>query len=112
MSRVLTPTFKSHASSSSDDEGGGGSRFVKVAGVEEMSGGGECCGGIEHLELWGAAVKWGADFKLSTSEECCRACKAMCGGNGGPCLCDSWVFCGNRAACGSQFGEVSRCYGL
>ncbi|XP_047337941.1 uncharacterized protein LOC124941641 [Impatiens glandulifera] len=67
--------------------------------------GGECCKGVENLELWGTAVKWGTDFKFNSSEECCKACKAMCTGNDGPCLCDSWVFCGNREACGNQFGE-------
>ncbi|KAI7995347.1 hypothetical protein LOK49_LG11G02261 [Camellia lanceoleosa] len=66
---------------------------------------GECCRGIENLELWGAAVKWGSEFKFNSSEECCKACKAMCTGNHGPCLCDSWVFCGNREACGKKFGE-------
>ncbi|KAK4430970.1 hypothetical protein Salat_0859000 [Sesamum alatum] len=34
-----------------------------------------------------------------------RACKKMCTGNDGPCLCDSWVFCGNKEACGEKFGE-------
>ncbi|KAF4356464.1 hypothetical protein G4B88_015298 [Cannabis sativa] len=63
-----------------------------------------CCRGIEHLELWGDAAKWGSEFKLSSSEECCKACKAMCRKKG-PCLCDSWVFCGNREACGARFGE-------
>ncbi|KAF5734258.1 hypothetical protein HS088_TW16G00705 [Tripterygium wilfordii] len=29
----------------------------------------------------------------------------MCTGDDGPCLCDTWVFCGNREACGSQFGQ-------
>ncbi|GLT51538.1 hypothetical protein SLA2020_249410 [Shorea laevis] len=65
----------------------------------------QCCGGIEHLELWGDAVKWGSDFKFNSSEQCCMACKEMCKGDDGPCLCDSWVFCGNRGACGSRFGE-------
>lgn len=74
-----------------------------VAGEEN----GACCRGIENMELWGNAVKWGSDFKFNSSEECCKACKAMCSGNDGPCLCDSWVFCGNRQACGSKFGEVS-----
>ncbi|XP_062097409.1 uncharacterized protein LOC133803396 isoform X2 [Humulus lupulus] len=63
-----------------------------------------CCRGIEHLELWGDAAKWGSEFKLSSSEECCKACKAMCRKEG-PCLCDSWVFCGNPEACGARFGE-------
>ncbi|CAA7028161.1 unnamed protein product [Microthlaspi erraticum] len=65
-----------------------------------------CCRGVDDLELWGPAVKWGEDFKFNSSEECCKACKVMCsGGNDGPCLCDSWVFCGNKEACGSKFGE-------
>ncbi|XP_020997728.1 uncharacterized protein LOC107487520 [Arachis duranensis] len=68
-------------------------------------GGGGCCRGIENLELWGAAVKWGSDFKFNSSEDCCNACKSMCTGNDGTCLCDTWVFCGNREACGSKFGE-------
>ncbi|PON58845.1 Cyclophilin-like domain containing protein [Parasponia andersonii] len=63
-----------------------------------------CCRGIEHWELWGDAVKWGSQFKLNSSEECCQACKAMCRKDG-PCLCDSWVFCGNQEACGARFGE-------
>ncbi|XP_040995413.1 uncharacterized protein LOC121241631 [Juglans microcarpa x Juglans regia] len=65
----------------------------------------ECCRGIEHLELWGDAVKWGSEFKFNSSEECCMACKSMCRGEDGPCLCDSWVFCGNKEACGPRFGE-------
>ncbi|KAL4363349.1 hypothetical protein GQ457_04G032870 [Hibiscus cannabinus] len=69
---------------------------------EEENG---CCRGIEHLELWGDAVKWGSDFKLNSSKECCEACKEMCKGDDAPCLCDSWVFCGDKAACGSRFGE-------
>ncbi|KAE9606868.1 hypothetical protein Lal_00026305 [Lupinus albus] len=64
-----------------------------------------CCRGIENLELWGAAVKWGSQFKLNTSQGCCEACKSMCTGNDGPCLCDTWVFCGNREKCGPKFGE-------
>ncbi|KAF3445609.1 hypothetical protein FNV43_RR10785 [Rhamnella rubrinervis] len=64
----------------------------------------ECCRGIEHLELWGDAVKWGSNFKVNSSKECCMACKGMCGDDGS-CSCDSWVFCGNREACGPRFGE-------
>lgn len=74
-------------------------------GNEEEREGDGCCGGVEHLELWGDAMKWGSDFKLNSSEECCRACKEMCEGDDGPCLCDSWVFCGNKQDCGSRFGE-------
>ncbi|XP_019464896.1 PREDICTED: uncharacterized protein LOC109363184 isoform X2 [Lupinus angustifolius] len=65
----------------------------------------QCCRGVEHLELWGDAVKWGAEFKVNSSEDCCVACKKMCRGDGGPCLCNSWVFCGDRDACGPRFGE-------
>ncbi|KAL3817967.1 hypothetical protein ACJIZ3_003872 [Penstemon smallii] len=65
----------------------------------------KCCKGIENLELWGSAVKWGRDFKFNSSQQCCEACKAMCTGNDGPCLCDTWVFCGNKQACGDKFGE-------
>ncbi|WOL07148.1 hypothetical protein Cni_G15885 [Canna indica] len=64
----------------------------------------DCCWGKDHLELWGSAVKWGTDHKLNSSRECCRACKAMCSGDG-PCLCNSWVFCGDREKCGERFGE-------
>lgn len=60
---------------------------------------GECCRGVDHLELWGGTVKWGADFKLNSSRECCLACKSMN-------LCNSWVFCGDTKACGARFGEV------
>ncbi|XP_052877949.1 uncharacterized protein LOC108459308 isoform X2 [Gossypium arboreum] len=77
-------------------------------GNEEEREGDGCCRGVEHLELWGDAMKWGSDFKLNSSEECCRACKEMCEGDDGPCLCDSWVFCGNKQDCGSRFGEVSQ----
>ncbi|KAM7491152.1 hypothetical protein LguiA_034073 [Lonicera macranthoides] len=72
-------------------------------GLGEENGG--CCRGMENLELWGSAVKWGSEFKFNSSEECCKACKGMCSGNEGPCLCDSWVFCGNKEACGPKFGE-------
>ncbi|KAI3710564.1 hypothetical protein L2E82_40348 [Cichorium intybus] len=71
--------------------------------AEENDGG--CCRGIDNLELWGAAVKWGSDHKFNSSIECCNACKAMCNVKDGPCLCDSWVFCGNPEVCGSKFGE-------
>lgn len=80
-----------------NDSGGSGAEEIE----EEV-----CCRGFEHLELWGDAVKWGAKHKMNSSRECCMACKGMCGSNGGPCLCNSWVFCGNRDACGPRFGEV------
>ncbi|XP_068651386.1 uncharacterized protein [Aristolochia californica] len=65
----------------------------------------ECCNGIKNLELWGPAVNWGTDFKLNSSKECCRACKAMCDSGDSPCLCNSWVFCGDREKCGLNLGE-------
>ncbi|MED6195055.1 hypothetical protein PIB30_034487 [Stylosanthes scabra] len=94
LSAVLTrnSSFESSSLPLVGEDGGGG-------------GGGGCCRGIENLELWGAAVKWGSDFKFNSSQDCCNACKSMCTGNDGPCLCDTWVFCGNREACGSKFGE-------
>jgi len=76
---------------------------VEIEGPTE----GQCCQGVEHLELWGDAVKWGSEFMLNSSEECCMACKRMCTGEGGPCLCNSWVYCGDKEACGPRFGEVS-----
>lgn len=80
---------------------------LSLASIEENYDGigGGCCRGIDNLELWGTAVKWGSEFKFNSSRECCEACKAMCNGSDGPCLCDTWVFCGNRNACGSKFGE-------
>lgn len=85
-----------------------GSLVENGEAVGNLGGGNRgCCRGIENLELWGAAVKWGSEFKFNNSEDCCNACKAMCTGKDGPCLCDTWVFCGNRETCGSKFGEVS-----
>ncbi|PRQ57160.1 putative peptidylprolyl isomerase [Rosa chinensis] len=98
ISMVLKPNSATFAPISELGENGG---EVVLAGKEE----GECCRGIEQLELWGDAVKWGAEFKVNSSKECCMACKDMCGDPNGPCLCDSWVFCGDREACGDKFGE-------
>ncbi|XP_022737886.1 uncharacterized protein LOC111290716 [Durio zibethinus] len=84
------------------------SRFESLEVVASGGLGGKkgvCCRGIENLELWGAAVKWGSEFRFNSSVECCQACKTMCSGNDGPCLRDTWVFCGNKKACGSRFGE-------
>ncbi|CAN6894417.1 unnamed protein product [Brassica oleracea] len=78
---------------------------VRSQDHSRVDGGGGCCRGVDNLELWGSAVKWGTDFKFNSSDECCKACKVMCSGNHGPCLCDSWVFCGDKEACGSKFGE-------
>ncbi|KAJ1391736.1 Cyclophilin-type peptidyl-prolyl cis-trans isomerase domain [Sesbania bispinosa] len=100
LSAVLT---NSRSRSSSVSEFGNSLALVQGGGAEQNAGG--CCRGIENLELWGAAVKWGSEFKFNNSEECCNACKSMCTGKDGPCLCDTWVYCGNRQACGSKFGE-------
>lgn len=80
-----------------------------MQGVDDLGSGeeGQCCKGIQHLELWGDAVNWGTEFRVNSSEDCCKACKKMCGdGDKGSCLCNSWVFCGDRNACGTRFGEV------
>ncbi|KAJ8513403.1 hypothetical protein OPV22_003837 [Ensete ventricosum] len=85
--------FSSHSYDGAGQEGRGAA-----------SGDEDCCRGREHLELWGAAIKWGTDHKFNSSRDCCRACKSMCGEDG-PCLCNSWVFCGDRERCGDRFGE-------
>ncbi|KAK4742039.1 hypothetical protein SAY87_000040 [Trapa incisa] len=100
---LLSTILASRAGSPSSNHDSSGSVGLKGADGEDSID--ACCQGIENLELWGAAVKWGSDHKFNSSKECCRACKAMCSGNDGPCLCDTWVFCGNRNACGSKFGE-------
>lgn len=89
---------RSNSIAESEIKGGGVGSLIDEAD--------ECCRGMENLELWGSAVKWGTDHKFNSSVECCKACKAMCGGHDGPCLCDSWVFCGDRERCGEKFGEV------
>lgn len=94
MSVILRPSEKIQFLSVSESES-----------VELVDDNGGCCRGMDHFELWGAAVKWGTDFKFNSSVECCDACKAMCNGKDGPCLCDSWVFCGDPDACGSKYGE-------
>ncbi|KAL4199662.1 hypothetical protein AMTRI_Chr03g52320 [Amborella trichopoda] len=78
--------------------------FSQFGSVEGGIGVGDCCRGIEQLELWGPAVKWGSDFKFNSSDKCCEACKSMCSGDG-PCLCNSWVFCGDKDRCENKFGE-------
>eukprot|EP00249_Psilotum_nudum_P012627 c23891_g1_i3 orf=566-1633(+) len=72
--------------------------------VETEAQSAACCRGIDHLELWGKAVKWGTHHIVNTSQECCQACKDMCS-DSGPCLCDSWVFCADRNRCGDKFGQ-------
>ncbi|KAK9274697.1 hypothetical protein L1049_021948 [Liquidambar formosana] len=104
LSAVLRPNYMSNTIAVEllpINEGGNGGGVEGDLGAEN----GVCCRGIANLELWGAAVKWGSEFKFNSSEECCKACKGMCSGGDGPCLCDTWVFCGNREACGSKFGE-------
>ncbi|KAL1553201.1 hypothetical protein AAHA92_13907 [Salvia divinorum] len=99
MSTVMRPSSSGDSKMGSLGVGDGGNSEV------EVNGGGGCCKGIPNLELWGASVKWGTDLKFNSPEQCCNACKAMCTGKDGPCLCDSWVFCGNKKACGEKFGE-------
>ncbi|ONM00632.1 peptidyl-prolyl cis-trans isomerases [Zea mays] len=66
----------------------------------------DCCRGMEGLELWGPAVKWGSDHRLPSAVACCAACKAMCPHpKNGACRCDSWVFCGDERKCKDRLGE-------
>lgn len=111
-SAVLAITTTVHHSSVSDfesssalaqDDDGAASTATTARSDRDFFG---CCRGIDNLELWGNAVKWGSEFKFNDSQGCCNACKSMCTGKDGPCLCDTWVFCGNRETCGSKFGEV------
>lgn len=106
MSSALRPPSPSSSSSllSNSQIGSEDGSSESSGGNRELESGG-CCKGIPNLELWGAAVKWGTDFKFNSSEGCCKACKSMCTGNDGPCLCDTWVFCGDKEACGEHFGE-------
>ncbi|KAL2622974.1 hypothetical protein R1flu_003179 [Riccia fluitans] len=66
--------------------------------------GADCCRGIDHLEYWGHAVKWGSEHKTNSSQECCAACKAMCPEDG-ICKCNSWVYCGDKVKCGENLGQ-------
>ncbi|XP_078155875.1 peptidyl-prolyl cis-trans isomerase [Carex rostrata] len=65
----------------------------------------QCCRGVNGLELWGSATKWGSDHRLESAEACCRACKSACTGPGDQCLCNAWVFCGDKDQCKDKFGE-------
>ncbi|XP_042034670.1 uncharacterized protein LOC121781054 [Salvia splendens] len=105
MATVMSPSSSGDSKVESLGFGDGNSVGGGGNSDAEVSGGGGCCSGIPNLELWGDAVKWGTDFKFNSSEQCCSSCKAMCTGKDGPCLCDSWVFCGNKEACGEKFGE-------
>jgi hypothetical protein len=68
----------------------------------------DCCRGVEGLELWGPAVKWGSNHRLPSAAACCASCKAMCPHpEDGACRCDSWVFCGDERRCKDRLGEVS-----
>ncbi|KAG5231094.1 Peptidyl-prolyl cis-trans isomerase [Salix suchowensis] len=57
-------------------------------GLKSEDADGDCCRGIEHLELWGS------EFNVNSSKACCLACKGMFSGGSGPCLCDSWLLPG------------------
>ncbi|CAN6308379.1 unnamed protein product [Urochloa humidicola] len=66
----------------------------------------DCCRGVEGLELWGPAVKWGSNHRLPSAAACCASCKAMCPHpEDGACRCDSWVFCGDERRCKDRLGE-------
>lgn len=97
---ILSPVFKSFQASDHPANSTSAKTQINLKHVYEP----KCCSGIEHQELWGKAVKWGSDFNVKTSEECCKACKSMCTDDG-PCLCNSWVFCGDKKRCGDRFGQ-------
>ncbi|KAL6847671.1 hypothetical protein ACP4OV_022459 [Aristida adscensionis] len=66
----------------------------------------DCCRGIQGLELWGPAVKWGSEHRLPSAAACCASCKAMCPHpDDGACRCDSWVYCGDHRRCNDRFRE-------
>ncbi|KAB5526856.1 hypothetical protein DKX38_020703 [Salix brachista] len=41
-------------------------------GLKSEDADGDCCRGIEHLELWGS------EFNVNSSKACCLACKGKC----------------------------------
>ncbi|GJN29990.1 hypothetical protein PR202_gb18262 [Eleusine coracana subsp. coracana] len=80
--------------------------FPTAAGPSMVRAEADCCRGVEGLELWGPAVKWGSDHRLPSAAACCASCKAMCPHpEDGSCRCDSWVFCGDKRRCNNKFGE-------
>lgn len=62
------------------------------------------CRGIEHFELWGEVDKWGSSNLVDTAEDCCRQCSQRCQ-SADACSCNTWVFCGNKEACGENFKQ-------
>ena len=54
-----------------------------------------CSSPLEHTDLPGDVVKWGADHLQPSAAACCAACSTE------P-RCNEWVWCGDRAACGQQ----------
>lgn len=97
---ILSPVFRSSQASDAPANSTSAKTQISIKHVHEP----KCCSGIEHEEFWGKAVKWGSDYKVKTSEECCKACKSMCTDDG-PCLCNAWVFCGDKKRCGDRFGQ-------
>lgn len=63
------------------------------------------CGVRFHSEFWGDVVRWGADHKVSTWQECCAACQEFVPGGPDAPLCNVWVWCGDERLCGPQFHE-------
>lgn len=100
---ILTPVFRSSQASdhpANSTNSTSAKTQINIKHVHEP----KCCSGIEHQEFWGKAVNWGYDFKVKTSEKCCEACKSMCTDDGS-CLCNAWVFCGDKKLCGDRFGQ-------
>ncbi|XP_076916827.1 uncharacterized protein LOC143576674 [Bidens hawaiensis] len=65
-----------------------------------------CCQGLEGVQLWGHDVN-GNPLRFDSANDCCKACIATCHNNGhsGPCLCDSWSFCGDKESCTDSYGK-------
>lgn len=73
--------------------------------TSDQESGDTSCRGIENWELWGPATVAGDKNKQPTAEKCCESCRAKCK-TSGSCRCDSWVYCGDKEACGEHFQEV------
>ena len=59
----------------------------------------------ENTELWGAVVREGTDVTTHTAMECCSACRRVAVLDDGSPGCDTWVWCGNRTACGEFYRQ-------
>lgn len=63
------------------------------------------CTPMPNTELWGDVVLWGDKHKVNSAEECCEACKKFQPKGSDEDDCNVWVFCGDKTACGEQYGQ-------